>query len=139
MASYVKYNKFVEDQWNNVHDLFGTDDTLKIMLSNAAPNVATHTVRADVTELGAGSGYTSGGIDTQNNGTRSSGTMSEAGTSVTFTASGGTIGPFQYAILYNDTPAGDPLIAYWNYGSAVTLADGESFTVTIATNLFTMA
>lgn len=142
MASAVKYQQFVEDLGNKVHDLVGTNDTLKVMLSNAAPNVATHQVRADVTELTTGGGYTSGGIDTQNDGSESGGTLTVTGVDVVFTASGGTIGPFQYAILYNDTPSSpaDPLIQYWNYGSAITLQDGETFTVDFSGNtLLTIA
>jgi len=60
---------------------------------------------------------------------------------VTWTASGGSIGPFRYVVLYNDTqtsPA-DPLIAWWDYGSAVTLADGESFVVDFAASVLTIA
>lgn len=142
MASFNKYNIFTEDLTNKVHDLFGTNDTLKVMLSNAAPNASTHAVRADSSELGAGSGYTSGGIDTQNDGTRSGGTLTVAGVDVVFTASGGTIGAFRYAILYNDTPTSpaDPLIGWWDYGSAITLQDGESFTVDFSANtLLTIA
>ena len=142
MASAVKYQQFVEDLGNKVHDLVGTNDTLKVMLSNAAPNVATHQVRADVTELTTGGGYTSGGIDTQNDGSESGGTLTVTGVDVVFTASAGTIGPFQYAILYNDTPSSpaDPLIQYWNYGSAITLQDGETFTVDFSGNtLLTIA
>lgn len=145
MASFVKYEKFAEDLANKVHDLFGTAgsgaDTLKVMLSNTAPNVSTHTVRADVTELGAGNGYTSGGASATNVGTRSGGTVTVAGTDIVFTASGGSIGPFRYAILYNDTPTSpaDPLIGYWDYGSAVTLADTETFTVDFGASIFTIA
>ncbi len=47
---------------------------------------------------------------------------------VVFTASG-AMGPFQYAILYDDTAASDELIGYWSYGSSITLASGETFTV----------
>lgn len=144
MASFNKYNIFVEDFANKVHDLFGTAgsgaDTLKVMLSNAAPNAATHAVRADSTEIGAGNGYSSGGSSATNVGTRSSGTLTVAGTDIVFTASGGTIGPFRYAILYNDTPSSpaDPLIGWWDYGSAITLNDGETFTVDFGASLFTV-
>jgi hypothetical protein len=141
MAAYVKYQQFVEDFGNKVHDLVGTNDTLKVALTNTAPNVATHAVFADITEIAAGNGYTAGGADTQNDGTESGGTLTVTGVDVTFTASGGTIGPFRYVVLYNDTPSSpaDPLIAYWDYGSNVTLADGESFTVDFGASLFTVA
>ena len=145
MATYTKYQIFPEDLDNKVHDLFGTAgagaDTLKVMLSNTAPNVATHAVRADVTEISAGNGYTSGGASVANVGTRSGGTLTVVGTDVVFTAAGGTIGPFRYVILYNDTPTSpaDPLIAYWDYGSNVTLNDGETFTVDFGASLFTLA
>lgn len=139
MASFVKYEVFSENLAEKVHDL--NADTLKVMLSNAAPNVATHAVRADVTEISGGNGYTSGGNDTTNATSRSGGTTSITGTDVTFTASGGSIGAFRYAILYNDTPASpaDPLIGYWDYGSSVTLADGESFTTDFGASLFTIS
>lgn len=141
MASYVKYQQFVEDLGNKVHDLVGTNDTLKVALTNAAPNVATHAVFADITEISAGNGYTAGGADTQNDGTESSGTLTVTGVDVVWTASGGTIGPFRYVVLYNDTPTSpaDPLIAYWDYGSAVTLQNGETFTADFGASLFTIA
>lgn len=142
MASYVKYNIFAEDFANKVHDLFGTNDTLKVALTNTAPNVSTHAVLADINEIAAGSGYSAGGADTQNDGTRSGGTLTVAGVDVVFTASGGTIGPFRYVVLYNDTPTSpaDPLIAYWDYTSSITLQNGETFTVDFAGNtLLTLA
>ena len=141
MASFVKYQNFVEDLGNKVHDLVGTNDTLKIALTNTAPNTATHAVLADITEISAGNGYTAGGTDTQNDGTESGGTLTVTGVDVVFTASG-AVGPFRYAVLYNDTPVSpaNPLIGYWDYGSSVTLASGETFTVDFgASLLFTIA
>lgn len=141
MAAYTKYEQFMVDFPNKVHDLFGTNDTLKVALTNTAPNVATHAVLADITEIAAGNGYTAGGADTQNDGTETTGTLTVTGVDVVWTASGGTIGPFRYVVLYNDTPVApaDPLIAYWDYGSAVTLQIGETFTTDFGASLFTMA
>ena len=141
MASFVKYQQFVEDLGDKVHDLIGTTDTLKVLLTNSAPNVATHVVRADTGELTTGGGYTSGGEDTQNSGAESGGTLTVTGVDVVFTAASGTIGPFRYVVLYIDTPSSpaDPLIGYWDYTSAVTLQDGETFTVNFGASLFTVA
>lgn len=138
MAAFVKYEHFVEDLANKIHDIFGTTDTLKVALTNTAPNAATHAVRADITELSTANGYTSGGADTQNDSTRTGGTVTVTGVDIVFTASGGSIGPFRYAVLYNDTPSGDPLIGYWDYGSAVTLLDTETFTVDFGASMFTL-
>jgi hypothetical protein len=100
------------------------------MLTNTAP-VSTNSVRADLTEISAGNGYTAGGTATTITTSRTTGTFKAVGTDVVFTASGGTIGPFRYAELYNDTPTSpaDPLIAWWDYGSSITLQIGETFTV----------
>jgi hypothetical protein len=59
---------------------------------------------------------------------------------VVFTASGGSIGPFRYVIIYNDTPTSpaDPLVCYYDYGSSITLLDGETFTVDFGASLFTL-
>ena len=139
MAAFNKYEIFTENLAEKVHDL--DLDVLKVMLSNTAPNAATHAVRADVTEIAGGNGYTSGGADANNATSRSGGTTSVTGVDIVFTASGGSIGPFRYAILYNDTPATptDPLVGYWDYGSSITLNTGETFTVDFGTSLFTLA
>lgn len=145
MATFTKYNQFAEDLAQKVHDLFGTAgsgaDTLKVMLSNTSPNVATHAVRGDASEISAGNGYSSGGASIANVGTRSGGTVTVVATDVTFTASGGTVGPFRYAIIYNDTPTSpaDPLIGYYDYGSSITLQDTETFTVDFGASLLTIA
>jgi hypothetical protein len=129
VAAFVKYQIFVEDLLEGVHDFDA--HVFKIMLANAAPNVAAHAVRADAAEIGAGFGYATGGSATAITTSRTGGTAKVAAADVTFTASGGAIGPFRYAILYNDTPTSpaDPLIAYWDYGAALTLTDGNQFTV----------
>ena len=140
MASAVKYNQFIEDLCNKVHDLFGTTDTLKIALTNTAPNVSTHAVRADITELSTANGYTSGGVDVQNDSTRSGGTVTMTAVDFAVTASGGSIGPFRYAVLYNDTPTSpaDPLICYWDIGTT-TLNDGDALNVNFGASLATFA
>lgn len=138
MAAYVKYEIFVEDMWNKVHDLFGTTETTRVALSNTAPNVATHATLTDFAEIAGGNGYTAGGEDTQNNSTRSGGTVTLTGVDVVWTASGGSIGPFRYVGHYNDTPATNPLINYWDHGSAVTLNAGETYTVDFGANIHTV-
>lgn len=141
MAAYVKYQDFVEQLGKGVHKLHAAGDTLKVILSNTAPNVATHTVRADVTELSTGNGYTSGGTDIQNDYTESGGVGTLTAVDVTFTAAGGSVGPFRYAIVYNDTPTSpvDPLVCYWDYGSSITLLDGETFLVDFGASVFTVS
>jgi hypothetical protein len=134
MASFVKYQCFAEHLAEGVHNL--DTGTLRVMLSNTAPNVATHTVRADVTELSTGNGYTSGGIDVSNATTNTTGTVTVSATDAVWTASGGSIGPFRYVILFNDTPTSpaDPLIGYWDIGTNVTITTGNTFTADFTTN-----
>lgn len=132
-VSFVFFEQFITDYANKVHDLIGTAgssaDTAKVMLSNTAPDVTTDAVKADITDITNANGY-SGGVSVANVGTRTTLTLTVTGTNVTITASGGAVGPFQYVVLYNDTPTSpaDPLIGYWDLGVAVTLQDGESFT-----------
>ena len=142
MASFVKFEVFAEDLANKEHDFFGTAgsdaDTIKFYLSNTAPTIGTHAVKADIAEISAGNGYTAGGYSVTNVGTRSGGTVSIAATDVTITASGGTIGPFRYAIVYNDTHASDALIGYYDYGSSITLQVGESYTLDFTATILTV-
>ncbi|MDR7034485.1 hypothetical protein [Mesorhizobium sp. BE184] len=129
MASFVKFNAFVENVAEKVHNLGA--DTLKVMLTNTAPSAA-NAVKADLTEIAAGNGYTAGGAAaTISSSAQASGVYKLVLADVVITASGGSIGPFRYAVLYNDTPTSpaDPLIGYWDYGSSLTLANGESLTV----------
>ena len=128
MAAFNKFNSFVEHVSEKVHNLGA--DTLKVMLTDVAP-VATNTVKADLTEISAGNGYTAGGTAaTISASAQSSGTYKLTLGDVVFTASGGAIAQFRYAVLYNDTPTSpaDPLIGWWDHGSEVNLATGETFT-----------
>ena len=141
MATFVKFQQFAEDLGNAVHDLVGTEHTLRVYLTNAAPNVATHAVKADLAEISVANGY-AGAYDIQNNGSETGGTLTVTAVDVgPITASGGTVGPFRYAVIYNDTPTSpaDPLIGYYDYTSEVTLQIGESFTVDFGASLLTLA
>ena len=129
MASYNKFNQFVEDLAKKVHNL--SADTLKVALTNTAP-VATNTIFSNITEISAGNGYSAGGnTPTISSCAQSSGTLKLVLADTVFTASGGSVGAFRYVVLYNSTPTSPlkPLISWWDYGSSITLADTETFTV----------
>lgn len=130
MASFVKFFPFVEALAEKKHDLGA--DTLKVMLSNTAPSQA-NAVKADITEITPGNGYTAGGHAlTVTSSSQTSGTYKLVANDLTITAAAGPIGPFRYAVLYNDTAAADDLIGYWDYGSGITLADTETFTLDLS-------
>lgn len=129
MATFNKFQDFSEQLVNGAQNF--TTDTYKVALSNSAP-VATNTALANITQISAGNGYTSGGTATTISVSETTGTTTVSGTQVVFTASGGSIGPFRYVVLYNDTtttPVNKPLVGWWDYGSSITLADTETFTV----------
>jgi hypothetical protein len=129
MATYQKFNAFVE--YVLIAKAIDFDaDAFKVMLCNTAP-VSTNSLKGDLTEISAGNGYSAGGSATTITHSRTSGTSKIIGSDVVFTASGGTIGPFRYAVLYDDTPTSpaDPLVGFWDYGASITLNSGETFTV----------
>ena len=136
MAAFNKINAFLLNLGQKVHDLRAAGDTLKVYLSNEQP-LAADTVKADVLEITAENGYTAGGTDIQNDWTESGGTSSLTGVDVVFTATPGGFGPFQFVPLYNDTPTSpaDPLLGWWDYGSSISMADGETFTVDFGTSI----
>jgi hypothetical protein len=126
-ATFNKFNDFTEQLARGVHDLDA--HTFKIALSNTAP-IATNTALADIVQISAGNGYTTNGTATTISISETAGTTTVNGTQVVFTASGGSIGPFRYAVLFNEsaTAPADALVGWWDYGTAVTLADTETFT-----------
>ena len=127
MASFNKFNAFVADVGNKVHNLGA--DTLKIMLSDVAP-LATNSIKSNLTEIAAGNGYAAGGSAvTITSSAQSGGTYKLVGNNVTFTAAGGAIAQFRYAIIYNSTPVNGNLIGWWDYGTEVNVTNGNSFQV----------
>ena len=129
MATFNKFNQFVEDLAKKVHNL--NSDTLKVMLTNTAP-VATNAILSDITEITAQNGYSAGGsAATFSSGAQTGGTYKLVLNDVTFTASGGSFGPFRYVVLYNSTPTSPlkPLIGYYDYGTSLTVTSGNSFVV----------
>jgi hypothetical protein len=130
MPPAIKFNAFVEHKNEGVHNL--GSNLLKVYLSNVLPDSAADAVKADLAEIAGGNGYTAGGHTvTITSSAQVAGLYKLIGSDVTITAAAGTVGPFRYVVFYNDTPTSpaDPLICAWDYGVAITLADGESFTV----------
>lgn len=126
MAAYNKFRDFIEQVFLGKH-VVGTH-VFKVYLSNEQPLV-TDTIKTDIADISAGNGYTAGGEDAQITGAEAAGTFTATATSILWTASGGTIGPFQFAPMYNDTQTSpvDPLVGWWDRGAALTLQDGETF------------
>lgn len=125
MAAYNKFNSFVEALAEGSHNLQA--DALKVMLTNSAPSAA-NTASTDIAEITAGHGYSAGGAAaTVSSSAQTGGTYKLVLADVTITASGGTIGPFRYAVLYNSTSG--KLIGWYDYGSAQTLNDTDQLIV----------
>jgi hypothetical protein len=132
VVAFVKFHQFNQDIGRGVHNLH--TDVLKVALTNTAPTASSGATISDITQI-SGGGYA---VQTVANSSyaQTGGVGKLAGDDVTFTASGGTMGPFRYAVLYNDTPTSpaDPLIGYWDRGASLTLQDGESFTQDFSDN-----
>ena len=129
MAAFNKFNSFVSDLAQKIHNL--NSDTLKVLLTNTAP-VATNTVKSSITEIAAANGYTAGGAAAAFvSGTDTSGVYRLILSPVAWTASGGSIGPFEWAVLYNSSAANGNLIGWWDYGTSITLTNGNTFTVAL--------
>lgn len=137
MASFTKVNDFVVNL-ANVMDLDG--DTLIVALSNTDPTSGTDVtadgngILANVSQIS----YTNLSSRTLANvtSTQTSGTYKLSADDLTLTASGGSVAAFRYIVIYDDTPTSpaDPVIGYYDYGTSLTLNDGDTFTIDIGTN-----
>jgi len=124
MAGYNKFNCLVADMANKIHDL--SANQLAVALTNSAP-VATNTILSNITEISY-TNCSSRNITTTSS-TQTGGTYSLILVDLVLTASGGTVGPFQYVVVYNTVPTNKNLMAWFNYGGALTLNSGETLTI----------
>jgi hypothetical protein len=124
MANYVKFNSFVEALAEKVHNL--ASDQVKVALcATANAPVAANTVLADLVEI-AYTNLSSRNVTTVSSG-QTAGTYKLVLDDLTLTVSGGAVSAFQYIVLYNDTATNKELIGFYDYGSSVTLTDGDQF------------
>lgn len=138
VATYVKFQDFVEQLGKGVHQLHAAGHTLMVYLTNNTPSVSADAVKADLVGITEQFGYAA--ADIQNDLSESGGTLTVTAQDKTWTATGGSFGPFRYAVIYNDTPTSpaDPLVCYYDYGSEVTVNTGETFMVNFGASLFTL-
>jgi hypothetical protein len=122
----TKFNCFVGDLGLAKHNL--NTDALKLVLSNTAPSLS-NTVLTDITQITTGNGYSGPIALTSQSYSQSSGVGILLAADLTIAASGGNIAAFRYVVLYNDTASGDPLIQYWDLGSALTIVNGVTETI----------
>lgn len=137
MATFVKFNSFVEALAEKVHNL--GSDQLKVALTNTDPtasatNYAGLTAPLATTNLSGGTPFNV----TTSSSSQTGGTYSLVCADLTLTATG-AVGPFRYVVLYNDTAAADELIGYWDYGSSVNMANGETFLIDFGATVLTIA
>lgn len=138
MATYVKYEHFIEALVNEEVDMFGTTDTFKAVIHSDAPTVATDDELADLTQV-TGTGYTAGGDDIQNDSTRSGGTVTMTAVDVVWTATAADWVAARYVSIHDDTATTDILMCSFDYGSNFTLGNGETFTLDFGASLATVA
>jgi hypothetical protein len=133
MATFTKVLSFPEAVAEKVHNL--GSDQLVVALTNTTPDTA-WTQLSDLTQVSY-TNLSSRNITTASS-SSSGGTYTLALTDLVLTASG-SVGPFRYVYIYNDTATNDELIGYIDYGSAVTLIDTQTLTLDFNASTITLA
>ncbi len=134
MATYNKFQSWSEYMVEGAN--VGSDQFV-VALTPDAPNAATWTTLSHVTNQPAYTYCSTRNITTSSS-SQTAGTFSLVLTDLVLTASGGTVGPFRYVVIWDDTVTGDPLVCWYDYGSSITLADGETLTVNFGSSLWTL-
>jgi hypothetical protein len=126
MATYNKFNSFVEALAEKVHNL-GSDALVVALCAAANAPVASNTQLSNLTQISY-TNLSSRAITTASS-AQASGSYKLTLNDLVLTASGGSVAAFRYVVIYNDTATNDELIGWFDYGSDVTLASGETFTI----------
>lgn len=140
MVAFNKINLFTQDAMNAVHSFKSGVHSFTAELSNTA-TVATNHLYGDISanEVASGGGYTTGGSAVAMSDSSTGGVETVSAASVTFTGSGGGMGPFRYLTIVNTTPATPlkPLVEWNDYGSSISLNAGDTFQASWASGFFT--
>tara|TARA_R110002096_G_scaffold408203_1_gene607237 strand:+ start:350 stop:766 length:417 start_codon:yes stop_codon:yes gene_type:complete len=137
MATYQKFEQFVEDLSHKVHDMSADAFTVALTTAANAP-VVTNSILGNLTEI-AYTNLSTRVLATPTTSAQTSGTFTQLWPDLVLTASG-AVATFRYVVIYNDTPTSpaDPLICFYDYGSDLTLASGETLTIDFTTSSFTI-
>lgn len=137
MATYQKFNQTVEDFANGVYNCATDQFTVALTAAASAP-VAGNSVLADLTQISY-TNLSSRDLTTSSSG-QTSGTFTQLFSDLVLTASG-AVATFRYIVIYNNTPTSpaDPLLSFYDFGSDLTLASGETLTIDFTTSTFTLA
>jgi hypothetical protein len=141
MATYTKYNFFIERFCNMEIDYFGTTHQYFAVIHTDAPDTVNDDDLVDLTQIAGSNGYTTGGSNITFNSTRTTTTVTATAVDVVWTASGGNLGASttgRYVSYYNTTHASDALVASWDYGATFTIADTETLTLDFGVSLATV-
>lgn len=136
-SSFYKFHDFVERLAKGEFQFHAAGHTVKVYLTNNTPSASADAVKADLAGITEQNGYTA--ADIQQDISETSGVMTMTGVDVEWTASGGSFGPFRYAVLYDEDHASDALIGYYDYGSEITIATGEKFKVDFGASILTLS
>ena len=136
MATYQKFNQTVEDFANGVYNCATDQFTVALTVGTT---LATNTVLANLTEISY-TNLSARNLTTSSSG-QTSGTFTQLFSDLVLTASGGPVAAFRYITIYDNTPTSpaDPLLCFYDFGSSLVLADGETLTIDFTTSTFTLA
>lgn len=138
MATFVKYENFIQALVNKEIDVFGTTDTFRAVIHSDAPVAGSDTALSNLTQI-TGTGYTAGGEDIQNDATRTTGTVTMTATDVVWTAGAADWTSGRYVSIHDDTSITDLLMNSYDYGASFTVGNGETFTLDFGASLATFA
>lgn len=134
-SAFYKFNHFILGLAKGEHHLHAAGDTVKVYLTNNTPDADLDVNKADLAGITEQNGYAP--ADIQNDVSEATGTLSMTGVDYEWTFTG-AVGPFRYAVLYNDDHASDALIGYYDYGAEQSFGNGEKLKIDFGATIFTL-